>query len=209
VPINYETESCTYGFKVEDDEQLKIFIENYDGSLSDVDAQSDVSLDMGIAGSSRRLIHVEAWIIPIDIQYFPNEINDWSWSSRVHHFNGNVSGYVAVFQDDEKTLRIPLFSLYQPHDKRYATQQGCAPNFQRGSLLGIVLGRCESLTSSTHHDDIFVMIVHEEEHHYGRVGHMVIKYTAYQTINSKGPNTFVIPWPLCFRLKKRRTIRLG
>jgi hypothetical protein len=209
VPINYENEPCKNGLELENERQLRIFIENNDGSLSDIDEQSDVSLDMGIPGSSSKFIHVEAWTIPIDVQHFPDEINAWIDLSEAHRCNGNVSGYFAVFQDDNQTLRIPLFSLYQPHDKGYATQQSYAPEFQHGSLLGIVLGGCESLTSRSNPKTVFVMIVREQEHHYERVGHMQLKYHAYQSLTTKGPLTSVIPWPLCFRLKKRRTIRLG
>jgi hypothetical protein len=209
VPIDYETEPCRKGLKLENERPLKIFIENHDGSLSDMDEQSHVSLDMGIPGSSNRFIHIEAWTIPIDIQYFPDEMNDWIFLSEAHQCNGNYSGYFAAFQDDKKTLRIPLFSLYQRYDKGSATQQSYAPDFQQGDLLGIVLGRSEILPSDYFIDSIFVMIVHEKEHYYERVGHMVIKYAPYHSLANKGPSASITPWPLCFHSKKRRTIRLG
>jgi hypothetical protein len=58
-------------------------------------------------------------------------------------------------------------------------------------------------------NDIFVIVVHEKEHHYERVGHMVIKYAPYHSLANKSPSASITPWPLCFHLKKRRTIRLG
>jgi len=209
VPINYETEPCRKGLKLEDERPLKVFIEAHDGSLLDMDEQSDVSLDMGIPGSSNKFIHIEAWTIPIDIQHSPDETNRWVSLSEVHRCNGNYSGYFATFQDDEKSLRIPLFSLYQQHNKGSATQQSYAPDFQQGNLLGIVLGRCEKPSSGYFTDNIFVMIVHEKEHYYERVGHMVIKYCSFHSLENKGPLANVIPWPLCFRLRRRRIIRLG
>ncbi|KAH6875065.1 heterokaryon incompatibility protein-domain-containing protein [Alternaria rosae] len=209
VPINYETRPCETGLKLENEMPLKIFIENHDGSLSDMDEQSDVSLDMGIPGSSSRFIHIEAWTIPIDIQYLSDEMGGWIHSDEAHQCDGNYSGYFAAFQDDERTLWIPLFSLYQQYDKDSATQQSYAPDFQQGSLLGIVLGRCEILSSDDIDDEIFVMIVHEKEHHYERVGHMVIQYESYHSLANEGYFASVRSWPLCFRLRKRRTIRLG
>ena len=76
VPINYDTESCRNGLKLEGEKPLKVFIENHDGSISDMDEQSDVSLDMGIPGSSSKFIHIEAWTVPIDIHYSPDETNN-------------------------------------------------------------------------------------------------------------------------------------
>lgn len=209
VPINYEIEPCRKGLKLENERPLKIFTENHDGSLSDMDEQNDISLDMGIPGSSSRFIHIEAWTIPIDIQYIPDETNGWINLSKAYRGNGDYSGYLAVFQDDENTLRVPIFSLYQQYGKGSATQQSYAPGCQRRSLLGIVLGKCEILPSDSHAHSIFVMIVHEKEHYYERVGHMVIKYRDYRSLADQRYPASVIPSPLCFHLKKRRTIRLG
>jgi len=209
VPINYETESCRKGLQLGNERPLKVFIENHDGSLSDIDELNNVSLDMGIPGSSGRFIHIEAWTIPIDIQYSPDETNNWILVSEAYRWNECYSGYVATFQDDERTLLIPLYSLYQQYEKGSATQQSYAPDFQQGDLLGIVLGRGEIHPNEDLADGIFVMIVHEREHYYERVGHMVMKYSFYHSLAIGGNLPFVKFWPLCFRLKERRTIRLG
>ena len=208
VPINYETEPCRKGLQLENEEPLKIFIENQDGSLSDMDEQSDLSLDMGIPGSSSTFIHIEAWTIPIDIQYSPSETIDWNSWSEAHRCNGNYSGYTAKFQGDKMTLQVPLVSLYQQYTEDSATHRSYAPDLHKRNILGVALGRCESLISGGIIDDIFVMIVHEKAQHYERVGHMVIRYDSLYVLADKEVPCG-IAWPLCFRLKKRRRIRLG
>ena len=208
-PIDYETEPCRKGLQLENERPLKVFIENLDGSLSDMDELSDISFVMGAPGSSSRFIHIEAWTIHIDIQYLPDETDNWIFSSQRRQFNGNYSGYFAVFKGDGTTLQVPLFSLYQQYDKGSATQPSYAPDLQPGSLLGIVLGRVEILPSDVWTDDIFVMIVQKKEHCYERVGHMVIMHWLDYKHDHVGSSSSVIPWPLFFRLKERKTIRLG
>jgi len=208
VPINYETRPWHTGLNFGCERSLKVFIENHDGSLLDMDEQSDVSLDTNILGSSGRFIHIEAWTIPINVQYSLDETNRWISLKDTFPRNKNYSGYLATFQDDEHILRIPLFLLYQQYDKDSDIQQSYAPDFQQDSLLGIVLGRCEIIPGSDLDTDIFVMIVHEKEHYYERVGHMVIKFMDYLS-RADMLSDFVVPWPACFRLRERRTIRLG
>jgi hypothetical protein len=211
-PICYPGSECVDGLKLENETRLKVFIENKDGSLSDMDEYSDVSLDQGLPDSSGKFIHVEAWTIPIDIQYMPQGTSDWierfrSETTNVH----DVSGYFAVFEDEHQTFQTPLNSLYQTYGNYFATQQSFAPDFDRDDLLGIILGRCEDVSYLDRREGIFVMIVHNEGQYFERVGYMEIKLGRLRSLPDIDwyYEKQKSPLELCFRLKERRTIRLG
>ncbi|KAJ5058732.1 hypothetical protein PSV09DRAFT_2258452 [Bipolaris maydis] len=107
----YGNSLCEPGLKLENESRLKVFVENHDGSISDMDEYNDTELEM--------------------------ELTDWMENIQsMEGLGQNISGYFAVFQDDERIFRIPLFSLYQTYEKGNDTQQNFAPDLDRGSLLG-------------------------------------------------------------------------
>ncbi|KAF7672899.1 hypothetical protein GT037_008850 [Alternaria burnsii] len=203
VSIRYQSHLCVFGLGLGDDRPLKIFIENCDGSLSDMDELSDDLLDQGVSGSSSKFIHIEAWTIPINIQYKPNRAEESQYNSN--WYNGS-SGYIVRFQRDEAAVQVPMIPLYQKNENDITTQQSYAPDFKNGSFLGIVLGRCEDRFRT-----IFIMVVHEKNHYYERVGHIILAPT-YKTWFSNGrkihESIICGEWTI-FRSKERRTIRLG
>lgn len=70
--IDYRGHLCNDGLEFGDERPLKVFIESCDGSLSDMDDLSNVLPDQGNFGSPSKFIHIEAWTIPIDVQYVTN-----------------------------------------------------------------------------------------------------------------------------------------
>jgi hypothetical protein len=191
VPINYEGHSWQL--------ELKLFVEGNDRSLSDVDELSDVLLDQGIPGSSDKFIHIEAWTIPIDLRHFPDEAEELQYHN---HLYDDSSGYLAIFQTDEGAVQVPMYPLHQ---------QDCAPDFKQGSLLGIVLGRCEDFSDLHTFDSIFIMAVQEKEQCHERVGHILLKleYEESRRNGYKFPESMIRECRTIFRSKERKTIRLG
>jgi hypothetical protein len=208
VPINYEGSTCQVGFKIGNERPLKVFIEGNDGSLSDMDELSDVLLDQSVFGSSSKFIHIEAWTIHIDLQYIPNADGESRSDGRWSNVN---FGYVARFQSDEGAVEFPMHPLCQKHENDVTTQQSHAPHFEQGSLLGIVLGKCEDFSDLHWRGVIFIMIVQEKEHYHERVGHILLKVDPGE-FRRNGYGIFESMIRQCrtiFRLKERRTIRLG
>jgi hypothetical protein len=209
-PISYQHELCVYGFKFDSAYPLKVFIENYDGSLLDMDKQSDVLLDHGIRGPSSKFVHIEAWTISIDIRYMPEMTDEWldglkpsPWYSHRRVWNRNVSGHFAFFQDEEGTSYVPLYSLFQTYEIGVTTHQSYAPDSEQDSLLGIVLGNVPQ--EYYYSKAVFVMIVHSKGPSYERVGHMTIEEN---TVVDTGLHSGSF-WQRCFHSRKRKTIRLG
>ena len=136
-----------------------------------------------------------------------------NWIDKVRSTTGwepNVSGYFAVFQDHEQTLQIPLYSLYQTYEKGVDIQQEYAPDLDQDSLLGIILGRCEDVSDLQPGKGIFVLVVCRKGQHFERVGCMEFKHAMLKLVPDNVYLDFdETPWQLCFRLKERRTIRLG
>lgn len=69
--IVYNNSLCRTGLKLENESRFKVFVENHDGSLSDMDEYDDASLEQELRNSSGKFVHIEAWTIPITIQYMP------------------------------------------------------------------------------------------------------------------------------------------
>jgi hypothetical protein len=208
VPINYEGEPCKRGLDLKNERPLKIFIESCDGSLLDMDELSDALLDQGIPGSSGKFIHIEAWTIPIDVRYLPNGAEELQYHG--HLYDGG-SEYLSRFQSDEGAVEFPMYPLYQKHENDVTTQQSRAPNFKSGSLLGIVLGRCD-FSHLYWPDVIFIMVVQEKERYYERVGHILLSEHTGERIDGylENPESAVISgFQSIWRSKERRTIRLG
>lgn len=176
-----------------------------------MDQYDDASLDRALPNSSQRFVHVEAWTIPLSIQYMPEGADDWIDNFRsTTGWAPNVSGYLAVFHDTGQHLQIPLYSLCQTYEKGADIQREYAPDLIQDSLLGIVLGRCEDVTDLQPGEGIFVLVVQSKGQHFERVGHMEFKHAMLKLtprIDSRGSNE--TPWQLCFRSKERRTVRLG
>jgi hypothetical protein len=199
VSIKYTVDLCHYGLELGDERPLKVFIETRDGSLLDMDNVSDALLDQSVPGSSGKFIHIEAWTIPIDLRHFPDEAEELQYHN---HTYDNGSGYLAIFQTDEGAVQARMYPLHQ---------QDCAPDFKQGSLLGIVLGRCEDFSGLRSFDVIFIMVVQEKEQYHERVGHILLKqgHKRYHHHHNKNPRSMIPRWQTIFRLKERRTIRLG
>ncbi|CAN9435741.1 unnamed protein product [Alternaria alternata] len=212
VTINFETGLRQRGLDLRNEHPLKVFVENFDGSIADMDEQSDVSLDHGIPGSSN-MIHIESWTIPIVVQFMPDRADDWvNKIPSQDESPTNVSEYFAVFQGDEETVQVPIYLLGQDqtYTDDFAVLSSIAPDLEKESLLGIVLGKCEDLSQFRDTDTIFVMIVQKKEHYHQRLGHMLLNgFTMRSLSNNDVFANPKIPWQLCFRLKERKTIRLG
>lgn len=222
VPIKYEGSLCGLGLELGHERPLKVFIENSDGALSDMDELSDVSLDQGVSGSSSKFIHIEAWTIPIDVRYAPKGAEKhrynkyWiSKKKKTQHYNprdDDDSGYIAISQSDEGAVQVPFYPLHQKHKNDVTTQQIDAPDFEQGRFLGIVLGRCEDFSDLSYFDFIFIMVVLEKEHCYERVGHILIcpatmSWPIFE--RTEIPKPVIRELQSFFRSRKRRTIRLG
>lgn len=199
VPINYEDQLCQSGLQLGNERPLKVFIEGNDGSLSDMDELSDVLLDQGIPGSSGKFVHIEAWTIPINLRYIPNADGESGSDGRWSNVN---FGYVARFQSDEGAVQVPMYPLHK---------QSCAPDFKQGSLLGIILGRCEDFSYLRWYDVIFIMVVQEKEQYHERVGNILLKqsYEEFRRNHFKVPESLIREWRTIFRSKEIRAIRLG
>lgn len=123
-----------------------------------MDQCNDALLDQVLPTLSSKFIHIEAWTISIEIEYMPEGSHEWINEPTYSRWNGNVSGYFAVFKSYETTLQVPIYSSYQMYEKDTAEQQSLAPFSEQGELLGIVLDRCE-YRSRSHGTSTFVMIV--------------------------------------------------
>ena len=208
VPIKYEGHLCSDGLKLGNERPLEVFIEDRDGSLSDMDELSDVFPDQGISSSASKFIHIEAWTIPIDLRYIPNAEEEFRDDERWSNFD---FGYVAEFQSDEGVVEFPMHPLYQKHGNDVTTQQSPVLHFKQGSLLGIVLGRCEDFSDLRWSDVIFIMVVQEKEQYHERVGRILLTQDPepWRRNNYKTPDSVKRKMRSFFHSKKRRTVRLG
>lgn len=100
--------------------------------------------------------------------------------------------------------------MYQAYERGNDTQQDFAPDLDRGNLLGIVLGRCEDFSDIETWEGIDVLIVHDKGKHFERVGSMEVQCRMLTSIPYYDfGRSDKMPREIFFRLKERRTIRLG
>lgn len=228
VPLEFPMQEVDSGLRLTD--RVEVFVEGLGGDHLSLDDDATLALIDLSPELLNGFIHVDALTIPLDIRYlFPKGLNSETWLSsfRDTGWPQNLSGSTAWFEDEELVVQIATYSLYTAYDDNVQEREPLSLHSD-GVVLGIVFGACKVPVEVELGEGIFVMVVQDRGDHFVRIGHFdispamaIVKVKStlevYDLWNPEMPrgkgweklNSVTNGWDVCFRDKKRRTIRLG
>lgn len=206
---------CQYGLQLDAETKLELFIETKDGTLLDFNDYQLSTLPTSPYESLSTIIHIEAWCIPLRLQYLPDDAEAWIGYFResFRPWTKNLSGYFAVFEAESQRVELAVYS----NTFVYATGttgKSFSKHPHSNETIGVVLGRCDGLENLNFGQRVFLLIVQHNGQHFERVGHACLDYDMLRISMKEQHNPWDVSrkkaaWELCFRSKTRRKVRLG